>query len=83
MQNNLVEKLRAVKDLTKEGAEEIIYDYSVKNLDKILEKQGINKNDLTEDEYIIYLNREIENSTTSAKAILKGVGAFAILELFI
>jgi len=81
MMNELVEKLKWMKNATTSQYNEMIEKYAHKEVMKSLKEVGIEKDDLSDEEFATLLNEEKKRSNSYAKGALTASGVLLFLEL--
>jgi TRAP-type C4-dicarboxylate transport system substrate-binding protein len=76
-----IDKLKNLKNATQEKVDKIINEQSYQAVLKELQEDGIDVNDLTEEEFNQLLAEEIKKQKTFSKGVLVGAGALLLLEL--
>lgn len=76
----LVEKLKGMKNATKSQYDEMIEKYAYKEVMKNLKEAGIEKDDLTSQEFDALLNEQKKRSNAYAKGALSATGVLLFLE---
>jgi tripartite-type tricarboxylate transporter receptor subunit TctC len=79
--NDLITKLKTMKNATQEQYLEVIKNYSHKEVLKELQEAGISEDDLSSEEFDELLEDKIKQSTSFSKGALVATGAFMFLEL--
>ena len=79
--DDLIKKLKSMKNATKEDVDNLIYDHSYKNVVKDLKDIDINPNDLEDEEFNHLLAEEINKNKTFSKGALIGASSILLLEL--
>ena len=79
--DNLVSKLKSLKNATQSQYDDVIVKYSNDEILKELKQAGISKDDLTDDEFKELLDAKIKESKAFSKGALVATGAFLFLEL--
>lgn len=77
----MVEKLKSLKNASKEQYNEIIQRYSYDQVIEDLKKAGISKDELSDEEFQELLDDQISKSESFSKGALMATGAFLFLEL--
>ena len=78
--NELVEKLKHIKNATQSQYEDTIVKYSHDEVMRDLKEAGINKDDLSEDEFQELLDEQIKKSKIFAKGAMTAAGILLFLE---
>ena len=76
-----IEKLKNLKNVTEEQVNSVIHEQTYKAVLKELEEDGINIDDLTEEEFNQLLAEEIKKQKSFAKGMMIGGSALLLLEL--
>ena len=76
----MVEKLKSLKNATQSQYDGIIDKYSKEQVIKDLEKAGISKDELNDEEFQELLNEQIVKSKSFSKGALVAGGLFLFLE---
>lgn len=76
----MVEKLKSVKNATQSQYDEIINKYSKDQVLKDLEKAGISKSELSEEEFNELLGEQVVKSKSFSKGAMVAGGLFLFLE---
>ena len=79
--NDLVEKLKNMKNATAFQYDKTITDYCDKEVLKELKQAGIKKEDLSEEEYQGLLDEKIKEAKSFSKGAMVAGGLFLFLEL--
>lgn len=79
--NELVEKLKGMKNATTSQYNEMIEKYAHKEVMKNLKEAGIDREDLSDEEFEALLNEEKKRSNSYAKGALTASGVLLFLEL--
>lgn len=79
--NDLIKSLKNIKNGTKETYQEVIYNYSKKEVLKELKEAGIDKDEISTDDYEELLKEKIQQSTSFSKGAMVATGGFLFLEL--
>lgn len=77
----LVNKLKGMKNATAAQYGEMIEKYAHKEVMKSLQEAGIEKSDLSDEEFSALLNEQKKRSNAFAKGALGASGVFLFLEL--
>lgn len=77
----LVDKLKDMKNATKAQYDEMIEKYAHKEVIKNLKEAGLEKDDLSDEEFNAMLNEQKKRSNSFAKGALGASGVFLFLEL--
>jgi len=77
----MVEKLKSLKNATQSQYDEIIQKYSYDQVISDLKKAGISKDELSEAEFEELLNEQIIKSKSFSKGAMAAAGALIFLEL--
>lgn len=77
----MVEKLKSLKNATQSQYDEVINNYSKEQVEKDLKKAGISKEELSDEEFQELLDEQIVKSKSFSKGALVAGGAFLFLEL--
>ncbi len=78
---DLIEKLKNLKNISKEQYKNIVCEYSYNQVVEDLKKAGIKKDELSDEEFQELLNEQITKSESFSKGALMATGAFLFLEL--
>ena len=78
---DLVSELKNIKNATKLQVDSIIDSYSYEQVIKDLKEAGINKDELSDEEFKQLLAEEVVKSRKFSKGLLVGGGAILLLEL--
>ena len=78
--NELMEKLKNIKNATQSQYEETIAKYSHDEVMRDLKEAGISKDDLSEEEFQELLNEQIKKSKIFAKGAMTAAGILSFLE---
>jgi hypothetical protein len=78
---DLIEKIKSMKNATKEDVDKLIYDYSSKRVIKDLKEMDIDPEELEEEEFQQLLVEEVNKNRTFSKGALSGMGALLVLDL--
>jgi len=76
-----VNKLKSLKNVTGEKVNQIIKEQSYNAVLKELKEDGIDIDDLTEEEFNQLIAEEIKKQKTFSKGMMVGAGALLLLEL--
>jgi len=76
-----VNKLKSLKNVTEEKVNQIIKEQSYNAVLKELKEDGIDIDDLTEEEFNQLIAEEIKKQKTFSKGMMVGAGALLLLEL--
>ena len=79
--NDLVNKLKNLKNTTQSQYDEVINKYSYNEVLKELKEAGLSKDDLSVDDFEELLNEKIKELKSFSKGALVATGAFLFLEL--
>ena len=79
--DKLVNQLKEMKNATQTQYKEAIDKYAYKEVIKDLKEAGIDKDELSDDEFDELLKEKVKQSQTFAKGALFGAGALLFLEL--
>lgn len=79
--NDLVEKLKSMKNATALQYDKTIKEYAEKQVLKELKEAGIKKEDLSEDEYQGLLDEKVKEAKSFSKGAMVAGGLFLFLEL--
>lgn len=79
--NDMIEKLKTMKNATQEQVDKIIKEQSYKNVLKDLRDAGIEESEISDEEFSQLLAEEISKNKTFAKGALAGAGVLMFLEL--
>ena len=79
--NELMEKLKNIKNATQSQYEETIAKYSHDEVMRDLKEAGISKDDLSEEEFQELLNEQIKKSKIFAKGAMTAAGILLFLEV--
>lgn len=79
--SDLIEKLKSMKNSSKTQVNNTIYDYSVKRVKQYLKEEGLDWDDLAEEDINELIADEIEKNKKFAKGVLAGSSFFLLLEL--
>ncbi len=79
--NDMVNKLKSLKNATQSQYNEVIKKYSYEEVLKELKKAGISKDELSEEEFQELLDDQIKQSKQFSKGAMVATGAFLFLEL--
>lgn len=77
----LINKLKGMKNATKSQYDEMIEKYAHKEVIKNLKEAGLGKDDLSDEEFNALLNEQKKRSNAFAKGALGASGVFLFLEL--
>lgn len=77
----MVEKLKSLKNATQSQYNEVIQKYSKDQVLKDLKKAGISHNELSDEEFNELLNEQVVRSKSFSKGTMVATGAFLFLEL--
>jgi len=77
----LVNKLKTLKNATQSQYNQVINDYAYNEVIKELKEAGITKNDLSESEFNELLEDKIKESKAFSKGAMVAGGVFLFLEL--
>lgn len=78
--DNLTNKLKSLKNATQTQYDEVINKYSENEVLKELKEAGINKDDLSTDEFDELLEDKIKQSKSFSKGAMVAGGALLFLE---
>lgn len=76
-----VQKLKNLKNATQYEVTKVIHEQAYKSILKELKEDGININDLSDEEFTRLLKEEIKRVETFSKGALVGGGAILLLGL--
>lgn len=76
-----VNKLKEMKNATKEQVDKVIKEQSYNNVIKDLQEAGISENEISEDEFKQLMAEEIKKNESFAKGAMAATGALLVLEL--
>lgn len=76
----MVEKLKGLKNATQSQYDEVIDKYSKKQVIEDLKKAGISKDELSDAEFQELLNEQVDKSKSFSKGALVATGALLFLE---
>jgi len=79
--NELITKLKSIKNATQSQYDEVINKYSQAEVLKELTKAGISKEDISQKEFNELLAEKIKESKAFSKGAMVAGGAFLFLEL--
>ena len=79
--DNLINKLKSVKNGTKEQYKEIIEKYAYNDVLKDLKEAGLSKDDISQSEFDELLKDKITQATSFSKGVMVAGGAILFLEL--
>lgn len=77
----LIDKLKHMKNATQAQYEEVIEKYAYKEVIQNLKEAGLEKDDLSDEEFNALLNEQKKRSGSFAKGALAASGVFLFLEL--
>lgn len=77
----LVDKLKGMKNATKAQYDEMVEKYAHKEVLKNLKEAGLEKDDISDEEFNAMLNEQKKRSDSFAKGALYASGIFLFLEL--
>ena len=78
--NNLIIKLRNIKNATQSQYDEVINKYSQTEVLKEIKEAGISKDDISVEEFNELLEEKIKESKAFSKGAMAAGGAFLFLE---
>ena len=78
---DLVEQLKSLTNATQTQYDEVIANYSKKQVLKELKDAGISRDEISDEEFDELLEEQIKQSKSFSKGALVATGAFALLEL--
>jgi len=79
--NEMVEKLKSLKNATQSQYDEVIDKYSHDQVLKDLQKAGISKDELSDEEFQELLDEQVVKSKSFSKGAMVAGGVFLFLEL--
>jgi hypothetical protein len=79
--SGLIEKIKSIKNATKDDVDKVIYDYSSKRVLKDLKELDIDPEELEEEELQQLIAEEANKNRTFSKGALAGVGSLLLLDL--
>jgi tripartite-type tricarboxylate transporter receptor subunit TctC len=79
--NDLIQKLKTMKNSTQGQIDSFIKEQSYKNVVKDLKEAGIDESELSDEEFKQLLAEEISKNKTFAKGALVGAGFLMFLDL--
>jgi tRNA A37 N6-isopentenylltransferase MiaA len=79
--NELITKLKSIKNATQSQYDEVINKYSQAEVLKELTEAGISKEDISQEEFDELLEEKIKESKAFSKGAMVAGGAFLFLEL--
>ena len=79
--NELITKLKSIKNATQSQYDEVINKYSQTEVLKELTEAGISKEDISQEEFGELLEEKIKESKAFSKGAMVAGGAFLFLEL--
>jgi tripartite-type tricarboxylate transporter receptor subunit TctC len=77
----MVEKLKSIKNATQSQYDEVIQKYSHTQVIEDLKKAGISKSELSDEEFQELLNEQVVKSKSFSKGAMVATGALLFLEL--
>ena len=78
--DNLITKLKSLKNVTQQQYDDVIIKYSKEEVLKELKEAGISKDDLSKDEFDELLEDKIKQSKSFSKGAMVSGGALLFLE---
>ncbi len=79
--NNLIDKLKRLKNKSQDEYREVIQKHSHKQVLKELKEAGLYKDDISQEEFDKLVQKKIKENTSFAKGAMVAGGALLFLEL--
>lgn len=79
--NDLIEKLKTMKNATQEQYQDVIEKYAYNEVIKELKEAGLSKDDIPQSEFDDLLKDKITQATSFSKGAMLAGGAILFLEL--